>query len=379
MKQFIYIIISLLIVSCGNENSTSGYNAAGQLVLNFENEMTSTFFSDRVFGRVKMIPLETSDNSLVGRGPDLLSDNQHYFVWDKQQHFIIRFDETGKYINRIGSRGAGPGEYILILDYYIDTTSATVEILAPSGQILRYNYDGQFISSHTYQNEFISFTKTGTDYWFYLGIIPEAEEGRLIKISEDGTDIQNFLPVKTIWPLPWAIVKNFTQCGNMIVFNEYISHNVYSITDDGPIETTILNFGKYDIPNNIFEDDLEKVFDILSDKGCALICEFIENERFVYVHFQTVKGDDFNGDYHWLVNKHTGNSVLQKFSLDDPLCMLMDEARLMTVNNELVFMVEAQKLKECTDPFIGQAAGSIKDALSEDDNPVIIILTMNDF
>ena len=113
--------------------------------------------------------------------------------------------------------------------------------------------------------------------------------------------------------MPFGIVKNFTQCGNMIALNEYISHAVYCITDDGPVETTILNFGNYAIPNNIFEGDFETVTDKLSDKGCALILKFIENEKFVYVHFQTLQGEDFNDYFHWLVNKHTETAFCKNF------------------------------------------------------------------
>ena len=379
MKHFFLIILSLLIVSCGNENNRVGYNAAGQLVLNFENETASVFFSDRVFGGVEIIPLETSDNSLLGREPELLMNDHHFFVWDKQQYCIMRFDETGKYLNRIGSRGSGPGEYLVILDYYIDNASATVEILAPRGQVLQYNYDGQFISSRTYEKDALAFVKTATDYWFYLGVIPQAEEGRLVKMSEDVTDIQKFLPVKTTWPMPFGMVKNFAQCGNTITLNEYISSTVYCITNNGPVETTVLNFGKYAIPDSIFEGDFDTETDKLGDRGCALILKYAENERFVYIHFETLQGGDFDGDYHWLVNKHTGNSVLQKFSQDDQLHKLMKEAIILTGDNKLTFLVDTQMLKECKDPFISDAIDPIRDSLSEDGNPVVIMLIINDF
>ena len=381
MKQHtLFLILSVLILSCGSEKNKVGYNADGLLVLTFDDQSSSTFFSDRIFGKVEMIPLETTDDCLVGREPDLLSsDDRHFFIWDHQQQFIMRFDRTGKYINRIGSRGVGPGEYSSMGDCFIDTFANTVDILAHRGQILRYDYDGTFISSRTYGNNPLSFVKTGTDYWFYIGVIPEAGEGRLIKISEDGTVVEKFLPVKTTWPIPFGIVKNFTRCGNIITLNEYISHAVYRITKDGPMQTTVLNFGKYAIPHTVFEGDFETVTDKLSEKGCALIFKYLENERFVYVHFQTLQGEDFNGFYYWLVNKKTGNSVLQKFSQDDPLYKMMAEAQILTADDQLVFMVNAQMLKACTDLFFNHAVGVVRGSLSEDANPVIKTLKINEF
>ena len=112
-------------------------NAEGQLVLNFEAQSTSVFFSDRIFGKIEMTPLETADNCLVGREPiELLSDEHHYFIKDNQQQVIFRFDRAGIFINSIGSRGMGPEEYSGIYDFDIDSATNLVEILALAGQLL---------------------------------------------------------------------------------------------------------------------------------------------------------------------------------------------------------------------------------------------------
>ena len=198
MKKFLFILIPLFIVSCRNTRNTKDNNTEGQLVLIFEAQSKSVFFSGRTFGKIEMTPLETADNCLVGREPiELLLDQNHYFIKDNQQKVIFRFDRAGKFINSIGSRGMGPGEYAGIYDFDIDPAANLVEILAPAGIMLRFDYAGRFISKQNYDESLLSFIKTGVDYWFYTEQIRGNEH--LMKISENGTVMAKFLPAKTNW------------------------------------------------------------------------------------------------------------------------------------------------------------------------------------
>ena len=373
MKKYLFIIL-LSIVSCRNTTNNVSKIAEGQLVLNFEAQPASVFFSDRIFGKIEMTPLETADNCLVGREPiELLLDQQHYFIKDNQQQVIFRFDRAGIFINSIGSRGMGPEEYSGIYDFDIDPTTNLVEILAPAGILLRYDYNGRFVFKQKYNESMLSFIKTGVDYWFFTEQITGNE--RLMKVSEDGTVIAKFLPAKTSWMA--FLEKNFERCGDIISFKDIFSQTVYRITEDGPVKTTVFDFGKYTIPDRLYNLEMADAFNELENRNYAVIFKYLENERFVYLYFVIIpKTDSPNDEYLWLVNKKTGNSVMQKFSPADPLFEMLGGAKALTADKELVFMADAQLLKACADPFF---KNSIADSLPDDSNPVIISLQINDF
>ena len=375
MKQILFFAILLLFVSsCRNTNLKVEKNTKGQLVLNFKNQTLSSFFSDRILGITEMIPLETTDNCLIGQDPDFKFDGHHFFILDYQQQFILRFEKSGKFINQIGRSGEGPGEYRYLEDYDIDSDANVVEILG-SGQILRYNYDGTFISSIKIGGFPNSFIKTGNTYWINLGMCKLAGDGRLLKVSEDGTVVEKFLPFKKDWAT--IVEQCFTRSGDMISFKEYLSRSVYRITDDGPVETTIIDFGKYAIPKNLYGRNMPSALDALRSKSYVTIEKYLENNKFIYIFFKIKYGND-SDLYHWLVNKNTENSVLQKLSVDDPLWAMMENAKVLTDDDELIFMANAQHLKESTDPFFN-STDSILDSLSEESNPVIISVKINDF
>ena len=326
---------------------------------------------------MEVTPLETNEKCLVGNTYELLSDNRQFFIFDRQQRIIYRFDKSGQFVNPIGQRGNGPGDYVDINDYYIDPGANIIEILTSPDLVQCYQYDGTFISKFHCDISPVSFVKTGANYWFNIGAIQEAFDGQLIKKSEDGIS-EKFLPVKTDWPLPFAIVRNFTQCGDITTFREYLSHTVYHISDNGPMEAIHFDFGKYAIPKDLYEGDFPDVLDDLDEKGCALIYNFLENEQFIYIFFQILKSEQMIGYYHWIVNKKSRNSVLQKFSPDDPIYQMMQGAKAITADNELIFMADAQILKTCTDLFFNHA-NQVGNTLTEDANPVIIHLKINDF
>ena len=376
MKKFLFILIPLFIVSCRNTRNTKDNNTEGQLVLIFEAQSKSVFFSGRTFGKIEMTPLETADNCLVGREPiELLLDQNHYFIKDNQQKVIFRFDRAGKFINSIGSRGMGPGEYSGIYDFDIDPAANLVEILAPAGIMLRFDYAGRFISKQNYDESLLSFIKTGVDYWFYTEQIRGNEH--LMKISENGKVMAKFLPAKTNW-MPY-IEKKLARCGEIISCKDIFSQTAYRITDDGPVETTIIDFGKYSIPDRVYNLEMADAFNELENRDYALIFNYLENEQFVYLYFVIIpETDSPNDDYLWLVNKKTGNSVMQKFLPDNPIFKMLGGAKALTADNELVFMADAQMLKACADPFFYNVNG-IGESLSDDSNPVIITLNINDF
>ena len=57
---------------------------------------------------------------------------------------------------------------------------------------------------------------------------------------------------------------------------------------------------------------------------------------------------------------------------------MMQEAKMLTADNNLVFIADALMLKDCADPFFNMN-DNIKNSIPEDSNPFIVRLQINDF
>jgi hypothetical protein len=71
--------------------------------------------------KIELIPLETTDNSLIGASMGIsgIITDEDIFIHDFRYHNLFNFDISGKFKRKIGSRGRGPGEYRELRDFRI--------------------------------------------------------------------------------------------------------------------------------------------------------------------------------------------------------------------------------------------------------------------
>lgn len=109
-------------------------------------EMPVSVSLDDMVDSIAFIPLETSDNCLLGYIMSAKRDGNHCFVQDERGLFV--FDSKGKFLNEIGHKGDGPEEYHAMDCYGIDRLHKLVWIFcAIERKVIRYNYDGSYHST----------------------------------------------------------------------------------------------------------------------------------------------------------------------------------------------------------------------------------------
>ena len=113
------------------------------------------------------IPLETTDESLVGNISKLIYEDGKLIVVDKGNNKILVFDAaTGKFLNCIGHQGRGPKEFISLRDVVVADGKLYV---LDMGKILTYKLSGEFVGETRYKKG--RFTKMdrprGNKIWLY--------------------------------------------------------------------------------------------------------------------------------------------------------------------------------------------------------------------
>lgn len=86
----------------GQDPDFQGYDAAERLPVKSVDEL---------FTFERMIPLETTDQALIGMVSDLLFHENHWYILDPMTHAVYKFDADGKFKLRFGQQGTGPGEF----------------------------------------------------------------------------------------------------------------------------------------------------------------------------------------------------------------------------------------------------------------------------
>lgn len=108
-------LLSLLLISCQPSSRPDSTNT-----MNFQLDTIQTSSINPIC-EVRYVPLELTDNSLIGSIDKILFRNNHFYIFDKSANIGVSiFDENGKFIKALNRTGEGPGEYIFPIDFDVD-------------------------------------------------------------------------------------------------------------------------------------------------------------------------------------------------------------------------------------------------------------------
>ena len=94
-----------------------------------------------LFDRIEVVPLETNDSSLIYFIYNSCVSDSDIYVQDFRAMVVYRFGADGKFRNRIGRIGQGPGEFSLAYGFDIDSASriGRIYIVSAFGKVHEYS------------------------------------------------------------------------------------------------------------------------------------------------------------------------------------------------------------------------------------------------
>ena len=109
--------MSCCFLSCNQQGK--GYVATSEII-SFDKVGKSDFeISDLTY-----VPLETTEQSLIGSIDKIVYRNDKYYILDKTLNkSVYIFDKTGAFIYSINKSGEGPGEYLEMMDMDVDNNN----------------------------------------------------------------------------------------------------------------------------------------------------------------------------------------------------------------------------------------------------------------
>ena len=208
---------------------------------------------------MEYIPLETTEDCLIGEDFSLIVASKDIFVHSFKNQKIYRFDRNGKYLNPIGKKGQGPGEYICPYSIYVDEASRECFSLDTfSGNIYVYEYDGTFKRKIHVPVAPGRMMKMGDNYVIaqYLLDVSTCEmvsvtpEGKLLKkyTRNEGTKVgfAMFMPF-------------FFTFNDVVYYKNHLTEYIYSIDDKLKRKKAYwIDLGKKQIKSEEDQYDLKK-------------------------------------------------------------------------------------------------------------------------
>jgi hypothetical protein len=153
------IVFLILIFSCNNnEKQDSNKNTDNSYINLFldETKRETELKMSSFFSSVKIIPLELTDNSMLGDINNLQIFEDKFIIFDKTgANSVFVFNKKGEFLFEIGSKGSGPGEYSEISDFTIDYEKKLIFILDNQRQIINVYQltDAKYLYNLNIKNE----------------------------------------------------------------------------------------------------------------------------------------------------------------------------------------------------------------------------------
>jgi hypothetical protein len=315
--------------------------------------------------------------------------NNQFYVLDKEKaNALFVFDRKGKFIQRIGRDGKGPGEHLRIWDFNINYLNAQIELLdVDLKKIIVFDFKGKFKKEISLPILGISLINMDKDaYGVYISNSPQKQKRYNYYLINNKSKIIN-----TAFPysqkadhINWKLYFNFYRIDNDICLNMPFNDTIYRISKDGFERKYIFEFGKYKLPAK----HLEKInFRNLVDhvRSTAYVFRRLSFETKGYVFASIPMGKE---SYVALYSKKSkGYKLYSHKSLFDPLACIdpianMGEDKMICVGypyrlteQKVRFRFLNKHIDKKTSDYLTKTFNSI----GEEDNPVLFIAKIKPF
>jgi hypothetical protein len=132
------LFLFIAFVGC---NSPQEKPTAQNIITITDEDLKYKYKASDVFEDLTFIPLETTDESLIGNIHKMIIKDSFIYVLDGKSIALLMFDIKGKFISKIGSRGSGPNEYYYLDDFTV-LNNKDILILGGNKRIIHFKSDG---------------------------------------------------------------------------------------------------------------------------------------------------------------------------------------------------------------------------------------------
>ena len=147
MKHMSLLLIGVFVLlGCSSNKKQEPISKSGVPVINLSEDVSTvpSLLLSEAAEKLEIVPLEMTDESVLSDITEMQVTDHNIWIDHGREFYIYRFSRTGKFLNRIGSIGQGPGEYVNYLTFLVDEDKKEVYIFSTNNGVLVYDFEGGF-------------------------------------------------------------------------------------------------------------------------------------------------------------------------------------------------------------------------------------------
>lgn len=259
--QIIMMNICFLLFGCNNNvEITERVNFKNINGLNeveadwFLDDIELSKYRDNYNIDVEYIQLETSSACLIGKIDKIYQYDDKLIILDKDgSNSLFIFDIDGKFINKIGARGKGKGEYLIVSDFDMNETEKYIYLYDNIlGKIIVYTFDNEFVREIRIPFNSPRFLYLNNSFCFNTNKYPNLDKYKyhIIITDMNGSVIDKIIPFNSLDIETKAYVPFVGMCANRkvsdksILFSCVFKSDICCINKDGVFNFLPIHWGE---------------------------------------------------------------------------------------------------------------------------------------
>lgn len=336
-----------------------------EICINVEQDDSYDSFFQKEY---QAIPLETSDDVLVGEIEKIQLTNDHIYVFDKEQKTIFTFDLKGNFERKYCHIGQGEGEYPYLSDF--EVYGNHLYILSRFNKcIYVYTLDDKYVKEIDTAEWYEKFRILDNNHLLLYSDYSNNILYNFILFDYQKEEIEDkYLPFKQNESFSLAHKAFHEDAKGGILLSQLYDYNIYQITDRGINRLCMLSFNTADhIPEKAEEQSLYQLHNSLKGKSVVkfLDCITLKDSTVYFTYRLDYKTNIAKVDLNTGAVKNTQMKIVEEF----PFAFL---GPLMFWKANAISVCDAESVIRMSDtPFPSDKTPD--GLLHEDDNPVIFI------
>lgn len=316
MKKVTQVVVCLSLLlgmaSCRNENGKSEVSDIVRINLDWDAVVERFDYAPLVEDTALVIPLETTDDCLIGEITKLIYQDGRIYIGDAMSKSVFVFDESGKFLSKVRAVGNGPGEYVNITSFVVKERNILVYDHMMR-RLLEYTADGKHLStknvSQIWGNELLLLGKK----LFLMNAASSSRMGfyHLFSIYEEGEEpFTAYLPFGDFGEQGWSVDNYVAPLDEQEALIYYFPFDtLHTVRADGTASPSyVVDFGKKRLPQRYMEMDGEQAMKTAHRDNYVMGLEYVQqSDRYIFLQFADAKES-----YDALYDKQTGETILAK-------------------------------------------------------------------
>lgn len=357
MKKQIYLLTITLIIfaSCVNSEVNSNILLDGLTVPKENHPQWSTLFTENLV----VTPLETTDESLIGRIDKIVRFKGNYYICSSNGRHIHHFNSDGEFISSLNKLGAGPEEYLRIEDFDVCEVNGEIEVWISDNVSLKIYDASDFSFKHKIPYPFMIHKFKRIDDSRILLVTGNSEH--ILTVSDDEGNIVSEYLEKEI-PFIMFRANQFIAYKSSYLFqlgvaNAYVAYN----PDTNDFEKGVFAKGK-----NFITD--KELLDLFEANGIDYLGKINDG---IYINNMIM-----NNEILWISINNNKKRYLTKYSKGEmvsteiPRNSILSSFSTGISDESLLLYASSEQILACKDELLDKYRNKITSNI--DDNPYIL-------